>query len=257
MSLTITPQQIIDHRAARKTAGLVGCITGRPVPEMNFFGYSDVQSWRPADPMQPHCFCFDCRELWDKDAAIDFQLVLDGHQWARETYATLLPMEMRPAPRPAPKLALPMRSNGGGIGWGAVPSLMPDETSGQELSPYTDDAAVPAPVPTPPTSPASVPLLPRVSTSQPRYGSFGEVPMSLPAPRARDIMNESPDERLKGDLAVLQGKLQGDLVVVMDRRRNAVCYDDAAEKAAFLAQVDKDEAALWRKLDAVKVLLEA
>ena len=235
-TLSITPQNIIDHRAARKAAGMVGCISGRPVPEMDFFGYRDVQSWRPADPMKPHCLCFDCRELWDNDASIDLQLILNGDEWAREVYATLLPMDMRPAPRPQHKeganpapLALPMRSNGGGI------SMMPERGD----------------------SPAPVPLPPRVSTSGPSYGSFGEIPMSLPAPRARDIMNESPDERLRGDLAVLRGKLQSDLVVVMDSRRHAITYDNPDEAAAFLSTVRDQETVLWKKLDAIDLLLNA
>lgn len=217
-TLSITPQQIINHRATRKAAGLVGCITGRPEPEMNFFGYSDVQSWRPADPMKPHCFCFDCRELWDNDASIDLQLILDGHRWARETYAELLPMDMRPE-NPSPpslRVPLPTRTNGGGI-----------------------------------------PLPPRINTEQPSYGSFDEIPTSLPAPRARDIMNESSDERLRMDLAILRGKLQSDLVVVMDRRRNAICYDNPIDRSIFLAGIGVEEEAITNKLAAIDLLLNA
>jgi hypothetical protein len=82
--------EILQHRESRKDAGMVGCITGKPTPEMDFFGYRDVQSWRPADPMNPHCFCFDCRGLWDSDAAIDAELVNSGHWWACDVYASLL-----------------------------------------------------------------------------------------------------------------------------------------------------------------------
>lgn len=88
--LSITTDQILNHRAARKAAGLVGCISGKPAPPINFFGYSDVQSWRPSDPMNPHCFCFDCRGLWDRDATIDLQLVQTGHRGALEVYGELL-----------------------------------------------------------------------------------------------------------------------------------------------------------------------
>ena len=224
-TLSITPQQIIDHRAARKAAGLAGCISGRPVPEMDFFGYRDVQSWRPADPMNPHCFCFDCRDLWDNDATIDLQLITDGNMWARETYAQLLPMDARPTARATsselgslmaehespPSLGLPTRSNGGGIS--------------------------------------------RINTEQPTYGSFSEIPTSLPAPRARDIMNESPQERLRADLAILRGQVHSELVVVMDSRRHAITYDNPDEAAAFLASVREQETVLWKKLDAIDLLL--
>jgi len=95
-TLNITPEQIKTHRATRKAAGLAGCISGRPVPEMDLFGYKDVQSWRPADPMNPHCFCFDCRDLWDNDASIDLKLIQEGHKIAMWTYAELLPKEFHP-----------------------------------------------------------------------------------------------------------------------------------------------------------------
>ena len=137
-TLTITPQQILDNRQARKDAGLVGCITGRPAPRMDFFGYGDVQIWNRdasgrlnGDPefnrRDPWCFCFDCRGAFDPRGTVDAEIVNEGHVRAREVYAQLLPADMRPAPRPEPKegpnpaplpaaLALPMRSNGGGIG---------------------------------------------------------------------------------------------------------------------------------------------
>lgn len=88
--------EILQDREARKSAGLVGCITGRPEPEISFFGYSDVQSWRPADPMDPHCFCFDCRELWDTDGTIDAELVNKGHNGALYAYRNLLPAIIDP-----------------------------------------------------------------------------------------------------------------------------------------------------------------
>jgi hypothetical protein len=214
--LNITHEQIINHRAAKKAAGNRGCISGRPIPAMDFFGYKDVQSWRPADPMNPHCFCFDCRDLWDKDATIDLQLISDGHTWALESYAELLPVEMRPPELGLHKsplsLGLPTRSNGGGI------AMVCD-------------------------------------TTVPRYGSFDEVPMSLAAPRARDFANETAEERLKMDLATHKGELQSELITVMDRRRNAIFYD-GAEREKFLASIDTDEQALWKKLDAITLLLK-
>ena len=236
MSLNITSQQIIDNRNARKAAGLVGCISGRPVPELDFFGYKDVQIWNvdangrmngdpEFDRMNPGCFCFDCRSAFDPRAEVDLQLVLDGHVEARRTYANLLPTELLPPPprdiRPSSSAthtpALPQRSTGGGI----APSL-----------------------------------LLRVNTSPRSYGSFSEIPTSLPAPRARDILNESPDERLRAELGTLRGKLQGKLIIAMDRARQAVCYDNPTERATFLATVRADEQALWHKIDAIDLLLE-
>ena len=219
MSLSLTTQNIIDHRASRKASGLVGCITGRPEPEFSPFGYSDVQSWRPADAMNPHCFCFDCRELWDSDATIDLELIKQGNKMAIWTYADILPADLRSTvvkPEPArvkPDLALPMRSNGGGL------SMMPD--LGYELSPYTDD---------------------------------GPVPLSLPKPTPRDLLNETDDQRLKMDLAILRGKLHSDLVVTMDKRRMATCMPDA-ERTAYLANLRDEKDELWRKVNAIDVLL--
>lgn len=117
----VSPSAIIEHRANRKRSGMVGCITGKPVPEINFYGFSDVQSWRPADPMEPHCFCFDCRELWDSDGTIDAQLVNNGHEWACQVYRSILNAAVADrqtqvesaleaaAPAPTP-LALPLPS---------------------------------------------------------------------------------------------------------------------------------------------------
>ncbi len=223
-SLNITSQQIIDNRASRKAAGLVGCISGRPEPQLDFFGYKDVQIWyvdanghMNGDPgfdrMNPGCFCFDCRSAFDPKAEVDLQLILDGHPRALSTYAQLLPAH-----------ALPPRE---------TTLLMPSPSGG--IAP---------------------PLLLRVDTSAPSYASFDEIPTSLPAPRARDILNETPDERLRADLSVLRGKLQRKLIVAMDRARQAVCYDDPTERATFLATVREDEQALWRKLDAVELLMK-
>jgi hypothetical protein len=266
---TITTQTIIADRANRKAAGLAGCITGRPVPPMVLNGYSDVQSWRPADPMKPHCFCFDCRELWDADATVDLQLINNKNPDALYAYRNIVPAEWTAAEpaRPRPSLALPMRSNGGGAYAPADPdaespvaalpkrsngggiSMMPD--LGHELSPYTDDSAEPVP------GPGRIVLPPRLDTTRPTYGSFDEVPSSLPAPRARDIMNESPAERLKMDLATLRGRIQSELVVVMDSRRRAVFFDNPEEGAAFLSKVREQETKLWKKLEAIDLLLQA
>jgi hypothetical protein len=216
MSLSISTQQIKDHRAARKASGMVGCITGKPEPEMDMFGYGDVQSWRPSDPMKPHCFCFDCRDLWDSDATIDLQLLQDGHTGALWTYTDLLPSGFVHPKHATPAVPLPKRSNGGGIA-----------------------------------------LAPCVETSVPSFRSFDEVPMSLPAPRNRDIMNETKEERLNMDLAQLRGQLQGDLIIVMDSRRRLAFYDDLEERMAEARKINAQENAIWAKLDAIDLLLNA
>lgn len=81
-----SPMEILAHRKARKEAGLAGCITGKPVSTRIVFGFSDIQSWRPTNPMDPHCFCFDCRGLWDSEGTIDAELVNTGHAEARWVY---------------------------------------------------------------------------------------------------------------------------------------------------------------------------
>jgi hypothetical protein len=179
---------------------------------MSFFGYSDVQSWRPADPMNPHCFCFDCRELWDADASIDLELIKQGNKMALWTYADLLPKEMVPAPEPpAPRLnlPLPMRSNGGGL------SMRPVEPEPEDDAP---------------------------------------VPLSLPKPTPRDLLNETAEERLKMDLAILRGQIHSDLVVTMDKRRMLTCLSDE-DRAEYLAKITTEERELWKKLDAIDVLI--
>lgn len=231
-TLNITTQTIINDRNNRKAAGLAGCITGRPVPPMRLYGYSDVQSWRPADPMKPHCFCFDCRGLWDADATIDLQLINNKDPDALYSYRNIVPAEWMTAEPERPAVLLPKRTNGGGI------CMAPD------------DSAEPAPPPAP------LVLPPRIDTLRTTYGSFDEVPTSLPAPTARDIMNESPEQRLKTDLAVLKGQLQSELVVVMDSRRRAAFFEDPDEGAAFLSNVREQEAKLWKKLDAIDFLLQ-
>lgn len=209
MSSSITTQNIIDHRSSRKASGLVGCITGRPEPEFSPFGYSDVQSWRPADPMNPHCFCFDCRELWDSDGSIDLELIKQGNRMALWTYGQILPADMMPAPEPVPEsvasVLLPTRSNGGGI----------------PLTMDSDD---------------------------------GPVPLSLPKPTPRDITNETFEERLRMDLSLLRADIHRDLIITMDKARNLTCMPKS-ERAEYIANLRDEEDKLWRKLDAIDLLL--
>jgi hypothetical protein len=225
-TMSITTEQIQAHRAARKASGLTGCITGRPVPPMSLHGYKDVQSWRPVDPMKPSCFCFDCRDLWDKDASIDLQLLNDGYETALWVYSELLPEEKRP---------------------GKKREDAPLATRTMTEHPEASKMGVPRGVFFPP------PL--RVNTSLGSYDTFEEMPTPLPAPRHRDAMNETETERLKKDLGELRAKIQGELVRTMDLRRRGVFYDEP-ERSEYLRSIDEQEKKLWMKLDAVELLMK-
>lgn len=214
-SLPITSEQILQHRASRKAAGLVGCISNRPPPALDFFGYRDVQSWRPSDPMEPNCFCFDCRSLWDSDATIDLQLLQERHAIAGQTYRELLP--------DPDMYRLPFGES------------VPHFRSYSERVPDVENILI-------------------VDTAMPAYQTFEEIPTSLPAPRHRDVMNESSTDRLKKDLSELRARLHADLIPTMDKRRMASCMEEA-DVPAFLAEVDAAETALWAKIKAVDTLL--
>lgn len=84
----ITTKQIVAHRDGRKKSGLVGCIDGS---DTHINSLSNGISWRPADPMNPHCFCHDCRTTWDPEGSIDLELIKEGNERACFTYASLLP----------------------------------------------------------------------------------------------------------------------------------------------------------------------
>lgn len=191
--MSVTPEQILAHRKARKESGMTGCITGQPEPELDFFGYADVQSWRPADPMNPHCFCFDCRDLWDPKALIDTELVNTWHTEASKVYEDLLP-------KPETKLRPP-------------PLLIP-----------------------------------------PRTETYLAWPM---APRHRDVMNETKEERIKKDLLDLISSFRGDLIEVMDSRRRTLYYENPQERDEFLKEVSKKEDDLWDKIRAAELLISA
>lgn len=84
----ITTQQIKAHRAGRKASGLMGCIDGvSDIPLTSLKG----MSWRPADPMNPDCFCHDCRTTWDPEGSIDLELIKEGNERACFVYASILP----------------------------------------------------------------------------------------------------------------------------------------------------------------------
>ncbi len=116
-TVNISSEQILADRENRKNAGLTGCITGRPVPDFDFFGYRDVQVWfvdangrLNGDPgfeyKNPMCFCFDCRGAFDPKGEVDAELVNAGHQRAMVAYRSFFPnliiAEMNTPPPPPP-----------------------------------------------------------------------------------------------------------------------------------------------------------
>lgn len=230
--MSITSQDILNDRAARKAAGDTGCITGKPTPEINLFGFRDVQIWymdangrMNGDPgfdrMNPLCFCFDCRGAFDKDGIIDAELVNNGHEGARHVYHNLLG---QPAQVAVPLvLGLTVDTD--------VPHFRSSSDRVPDLQPIVT-----------------------VDTTQPSYTSFSQVPTSFPAPRARDIMNETSDERLRNDLSQLRSSLQANLLVTSDSRRR-LAFMNAQEAAVFAAQVDAEESDLWAKVEAIDLLL--
>ena len=225
-SYTVTPSQILEHRAGRKAAGLLGCITSKPKSDKIVFGFSDVYSWRPADPMNPHCFCIDCRDLWDKDAAVDAELVNNGHKWACETYASLLPNPPAPS-RPA-----------------TPPSPLPARTLTEHPEAYA--RGVPRSFWFPGTPPPRVEIPPPPAVPR----------LSLPAPRHRDIMNESRKTRIKKDLLELITDFHAELISVMDSRRQALNRERPSDSDALLREIDRKESELWDKIKAAELLVE-
>lgn len=116
--MSVTAQQILNHRQGRKASGMMGCMTGKPVPPPNFFGFKDVQIWRtdsqgrlPGDegfnPRDPGCFCFDCRGSFDKDGILDAELVNEGHPRACDVYASLINHHIPTSLPPLVNTALP------------------------------------------------------------------------------------------------------------------------------------------------------
>ncbi len=196
-TITITSQDILNDRAARKAAGLVGCLTTKPSPEeINFFGFRDVQIWNmdaqgrlngdpEFDRMNPHCFCYDCRGAFDGRGEVDAQLVNSGHSRALDAYRNIVPPSSD-----------------------AVPDVLP----------------------------------------------ASNIPTSLPPPIPRDIMNESPEDRLRRDLTDLRAKIQSDLVVIMDSRRR-LDWMEPDEARNLAHQIDDEESDLWAKIRAIDLLL--
>jgi hypothetical protein len=297
-TIMITPEQILAHRESRMKSGMVGCVTGRPVPAPDFFGYRDVQIWNMdangrmnGDPgfdrKNPRCFCFDCRGAFDPKGEVDAEIVNAGHERAREVYMALLvnpvpsppPPAPTPTPTPPPSVPLPMRTNthypgvlsceedcwcgywenknqGGAAGAGAGAgadgggSHLPQRTMTEHPEAYA--RGVPRSVWFP-SSPSSEPARPPPITI-PR---LSEVPTSLPAPRHRDILNETRETRVKKDLLEMLLNYRSEMVTIMDSRRSACFYEDPKKRDEFLAAVNKQEADLWALIHAVELIISS
>jgi hypothetical protein len=86
----LTVDRIIAHRAARKESGLAGCKDGGDALPGGLTNMRGI-SWRPMNPMNPTCFCHDCRTQWDPTGSIDLELLKQGNTRALLTYASILP----------------------------------------------------------------------------------------------------------------------------------------------------------------------
>lgn len=237
---SISPIQIVKHRALRKAAGLTGCISGRPVPEMDFFGYKDVQIWfRDAsgrlngdadfNRRDPYCFCFDCRDAFDPEGTLDAELVNEGHKRARIIYASLL---QEP-----------------------VAEVLPARTLTEHPEAYKMDVPretwFPA-APLPQRSMTNVPwALPKLEIPE------GVPPISLPAPRHRDVMNETRETRIRNDLLEKISDFRAELIEVMDSRRTLYEGDRIPDSDEPRRLLDRREEDLWKKINAAELLIEA
>jgi len=84
--------------------------------------------------------------------------------------------------------------------------------------------------------------------------TFEAIPLCLPE-RIRDVMNESPKERLRTDLYEHLSKLRGELVVTMDSKRYV--FDDLPNRDQLLKAIRDEEERLTALIDAVKLVIES
>lgn len=86
----LTTDDIIAHRVSRKESGSVGCKDGSDALPGGLLSMRGI-SWRPMNPMNPSCFCHDCRTQWDPTGTIDLELLKQGNSRALFTYESILP----------------------------------------------------------------------------------------------------------------------------------------------------------------------
>ena len=250
----VTVSDITCHREWLKASGATGCITGQPPPSRlyDFFGFRDIKIWyRDAtgrmngdegfDPKNPMCFCFDCRSTFDPSGTIDCELVNAGDKRACEAYAPLLKNYTNTED-------IPLFRTDCQQGWCDPCIGPPIKRQGSEtyngVTYHMDGTATSCY--SPPLPPLSIPTLSATH--------FDEIPTSLPAPRHRDIMNETTEERIKNDLARFRGDIQNELVFIMDTRRGI--FTDGSGKDELLDYLNEKEVSLQNKLDAINILLK-
>ena len=91
--------------------------------------------------------------------------------------------------------------------------------------------------------------------SQPTFTAFDEVPSPLPAPIHRNILEETPTERLHKDLVLLKENLFAKLNIVLETRDRE---DDMAMQdiPAFRSKIQTECRVLWDKIRAIDTLLK-
>ncbi len=238
---TVTPQQILNHRTWSLAANERQCDWGDVTTLAG-------ASYRPINPSNPPCFCATCRNLYDETGDGDARLVNTGHVGARKVYASLL---LPPSP---PSSEITRTEENGG--W---TDLFPKRTNAHHPGLCHKDCSFGCW--DPPSAPSvkrsgtewhgGVPLhvtIPSLSATH-----FDAIPTSLPAPRHRDVMNETPDERIKNDLALLRMKYQRELIEKMDSKRNV--FLDNPDREEVLASIRAEEDVIWQKIEAIKLLL--
>ena len=273
-SISVTPSQIREHRALRRIAGLIGCKDGSDAPLNSLKGIS----WRPTDPKNPSCFCTDCRGTWDTDGTIDAELVNAGHQRAVYTYESLLRSPLfraltrfDPGHSEAPTSGVSREALVSHPSPPSPSSLPPPPLLQRTLTHYPgvlsceqgcgcgywegEDKNRKAGGGGAGRPPATPPLLPRIKI--PPRANEGEFHFSLPAPRHRDIMNETHETRLKNDLCELLISYRGDMITMMDSRRPACFYDNRVLRDEFMNSVNKKEYDLWQKIQAAECLIRS
>lgn len=235
---TITAEQILNHRTWSLAAA---------EPQCEWYGITTFAnaSFPQITPDDPPCFCATCRNLYDSSGEIDAELVNTGQVKARKAYASLLLPD-------APSSEVKRTEENGG--W--MDPIPLKRTNAHYPGLCEKDCEFGCKAPSVKRSGTEwhggIPLHVSIPTLSATH--FDAIPTSLPAPRRRDIMNETNDERIKNDLAMLRSKYQNDLVRMMDSKRIPLLLDGTG-RDELLARIRADEDAIWKKIDAINLLL--